>query len=264
MDSNIQPTTDDETVGEVLEVQHTENAPLLSHGENGTTQVGYDRPSCKLSSLLEAHRRPHRASGMKLVAEIAIVFWFVTVLFVVLTQRLELFTLHPIFQSLAILLFYQGILILQPTQTATEKRTGLFVHETFQILGFVSILAGGMVIFLVKISHHAKHFTSWHGKLGLITALLLLFQALVGGFVGFETIRDSKLVGESRARSLWKYHRASGYLVIVFLTLTVLSATKTDWLLGATDAVLIWILRITPIVSIIGLFSLINFKKIFG
>lgn len=54
----------------------------------------------------------------------------------------------------------------------------------------------------------APHFTSWHGLLGFITAILIVVQALAGGLMGFEWSRRL-LLGETRARSLWRYHRCA-------------------------------------------------------
>lgn len=46
-----------------------------------------------------------------------------------------LFSYHPPLQSLAILLFVQGVLTLQPTATKSDKARGLALHQIFQIGG---------------------------------------------------------------------------------------------------------------------------------
>lgn len=43
-----------------------------------------------------------------------------------------LFTWHPAMNSLAIAGFVQGVLLLQPTRTAGEKKKGLQIHQVFQ------------------------------------------------------------------------------------------------------------------------------------
>ena len=49
-----------------------------------------------------------------------------------------LFSYHPPLQSLAILLFVQGILTLQPTSTKADKARGLAIHQIFQIAGLLA------------------------------------------------------------------------------------------------------------------------------
>lgn len=219
------------------------------------------RPKYAISSLLEAHRLPSRRAGMLWVAELGISIWFITVWVTVLTHRAGLFTFHPIFQSLALLFFYQGILILQPTNTPASKRTGLLFHEAFQLLGSLLIIVGSSAIIYNKISHSAPHFTSWHGLLGFISVCIVLVQALFGALIGFEWSRDY-ILGDSVGRQLWKYHRASGYLLVFLMTLTVLTATRADWVVFVSSKWSIWVLTISPIVALIGLLSLVNVDKI--
>lgn len=52
-----------------------------------------------------------------------------------LSLRIGLFSYHPPLQSLAILLFVQGVLTLQPTVTKSDKARGLAIHQIFQIAG---------------------------------------------------------------------------------------------------------------------------------
>lgn len=232
-----------------------EGTPLLEGGQQ-------PEPVYSLSSLLSAHRRPNRVGGMFWVAEAGILIWFGTILGVVLTHQSGLFTFHPILQSAAVLLFYQGILVLQPTRHPDEKRTGLLVHESFQIVGSLSILTGTSIIIANKILHHAPHFTSWHGLLGLISLCLICVQSLFGALIGFEISRNN-LLGDRQARKLWKYHRGSGYLIIVMLTLTVFVATESDWFRSVAERRVDWVAKIAPIISVFALLCLTNFRKIF-
>ena len=240
------------------------SGPALSARQDPAPNLTSDaRPRYSLACLLEAHRLPTHRAGMVWVAELGILIWIVTVWVTVLTHQAGIFTFHPIFQSLSLFCFYQGIIILQPTNTPASKRTGLLVHEAFQLLGSLSIIIGASCIFYNKMSHSASHFTSWHGLLGFISTCIVLVQALFGMLIGFETSRDY-ILGDSLGRKLWKFHRASGYLLICLMTATVLTVTKADWVVLVTSNWSIWVLTIAPIVALIGLLSLANPKKIFG
>ncbi|PLW18057.1 hypothetical protein PCANC_04708 [Puccinia coronata f. sp. avenae] len=231
--------------------------------EHPTLHPRDDRPAYSLSALLDAHRQLSHRTGMAWVAVLGIWIWIVTVWVTVLTHPAGIFTIHPIFQSFSLFCFYHGIIFLQPTDTPAAKRTGLVVHESFQLLGSLAIVVGGSAIFYNKVSHSAPHFTSWHGLLGLTSTCLILFQALFGMLIGFETSRDY-IVGDSLGRKLWKFHRASGYLLIFLMTMTVLTVTKADWVISVTSKWSIWVLTVSPIVALIGLLSLVNPNKIFG
>lgn len=49
--------------------------------------------------------------------------------------QIGLFSYHPPLQTLAIILFVQGVLTLQPTVTKSDKARGLAFHQIFQIAG---------------------------------------------------------------------------------------------------------------------------------
>jgi len=230
---------------------------------SATNPTSDERPGYSLASLREAHRLPTHRTGMVWVAMLGIWIWIITVWITVLTHRAGIFTLHPLFQSLSLFFFYQGIIVLQPTETPAAKRTGLLVHEGFQLLGSLSILIGATAIFYNKISHSAPHFTSWHGLFGLISACVIVLQAFFGMLIGFETSRDY-ILGDALGRKLWKFHRLSGYILIFLITITVLTVTKADWVIMVTSKWSIWVLTISPIVALIGLLSLANPSKIFG
>lgn len=62
-----------------------------------------------------------------------------------------------------------------------------------------------MILMLKYLSTLAPHFTSWHGKFGLITSILLILQALIGVLIAYDP-GMRLLGGEGKAKSLWKYH----------------------------------------------------------
>ncbi|GAA5832295.1 hypothetical protein JCM3766R1_002368 [Sporobolomyces carnicolor] len=141
-----------------------------------------------------------------------------------------LFTYHPLFQSLAVLIFVEGIVLLQPRPTnAAVKRTGQTLHQTFQGVASLLIFAGAAFIIYNKAAHGAKHFTTWHAKIGLITLCLILLQGLFGAVAVFT---PSLVGGTGKAKSLYKYHRMSGYVGLVLLLATPVLAMWSDWVVN--------------------------------
>jgi hypothetical protein len=69
-------------------------------------------------------------------------------------------------------------LLLQPTNTPEQKRIGAVAHGILNGLAFASFTTAFIIIVRNKIAHGAAHFTSAHGKVGLITYILLVIQVL--------------------------------------------------------------------------------------
>jgi Eukaryotic cytochrome b561 len=78
------------------------------------------------------------------------------------------------------------------------------VHSALNGLGVAALVAGLVVIEMNKASHPETRFTSVHGKLGLITFILIGLQAAVG-FVQYWA--PGLLGGVEKAKAIYKYHR---------------------------------------------------------
>ena len=95
-----------------------------------------------------------------------------------------LFKWHPTLQVFTAAFFIEGVLILQPTHTAVQKKRGLNLHQIAQTLGLLAGIAGVTIMIVnknlfvayCKITltlihephrHNANHFTTWHAKFGL-------------------------------------------------------------------------------------------------
>lgn len=130
------------------------------------------------------------------------------------------FAFHPPLQILAIACFGYGILTLQPTTLAQPKAKaqGFARHQLFMFcLGFPFITIGSLAILYNKKVKGYGHFESWHGALGITALVWMLLQiAIGGGSVWF----GGRLFGRN-PKSVYKYHRASGYPLLVLLLLVV-------------------------------------------
>ncbi|OGE53178.1 hypothetical protein PENARI_c008G02076 [Penicillium arizonense] len=143
----------------------------------------------------------------------------------VLTEPLSFFTPHPLLNSSALLLQVQAALILQPTATPQQKLTGTRIHYAIQLLSVVLFVSAFVIIEINKGSH--PHFVSAHGILGLITYISIVLQALVGlaQFL-FPTIIFGSVEAGKR---IYKYHRWSGYVLLLLEMTTVVAATQTTY-----------------------------------
>ncbi|KAI1506605.1 eukaryotic cytochrome b561-domain-containing protein [Biscogniauxia marginata] len=196
--------------------------------------------------------------GTGVVAEIAGLLLFASVWAAVFLNPLILFSVHPLAQSAGVLVLIQSILILQPTHTGSQKQVGQKVHAALNLLSFAIFLVGVVSIEVNKFKYNGPHFHSVHGYLGVIASIWILVQYLVG----FTMFAVPKLYGgEANAKKIWKYHRISGYVLVLLLLATVTSAAKTDY----NDNVLglkLWALILISVLIIVGIFPRIKKHKL--
>ncbi|OQE28566.1 hypothetical protein PENSTE_c003G03312 [Penicillium steckii] len=140
-----------------------------------------------------------------------------------LSQPIALFTGHPLLGISALLLQVQAALILQPTSTPRHKILGTRIHAGIQLASLLCFLGAFTIIEINKGDH--PHFVSPHGILGLLTVIFVVLQALVGiaQFFFPVTVFGSVDAG----KRIYKYHRWSGYVLLLLETALVLAATQT-------------------------------------
>ncbi|KAI1805705.1 eukaryotic cytochrome b561-domain-containing protein [Daldinia bambusicola] len=218
-------------LGRTGDASQRENAPILKNLVIGTGVLA-------------------EAGGILLVASVwAAVF---------LNGPLILFSVHPLAQSLGLLVLIQSILVLQPTHTGAQKEVGQKIHAGLNFLGIVTFAVGVISIEVNKFVNNGAHFHSVHGYLGVIASFWILFQYLVG----FTMFATPKLYGgEAKAKSIWKYHRSSGYVLLLFLAATVISATQTDYNIGVLGLKL-WAMIVIAVLIILGVFPRIRKQKL--
>ncbi|KAI9882026.1 MAG: hypothetical protein M1823_006250 [Watsoniomyces obsoletus] len=176
----------------------------------------------------------------------------------IFTHPLILFSAHPLLNSAGILLLTQGALVLQPTHTPEQKRLGAHIHGALNSVGTACLTAGLIVVIYTKFAHHGDHFQSVHAILGLITAIFLVVQALVG-VTQFYT--PSLYGGVNNAKKIYKYHRMSGYVVLVMALATVAAATQTDYNQGVLH-IRLWAVLVAAVLVLAGVVPRIKKQKI--
>lgn len=87
---------------------------------------------------------------------------------------------------------------------------------------------GASIMWYLHDQPDSQHFISWHGILG--TAVIAWTWVQVAAGIAFTSF-DGKLVGGmQRAKSLWKWHRISGYFLLpTFAFVLYLGAAQTSW-----------------------------------
>lgn len=186
--------------------------------------------------------------------------WILTALVwaAVFEAQFSFFSYHPLLNSAAILLLTQSILLLQPTTTQKQKAQGTYVHSALNFIAMGLLIAGLVVIEMNKASHPETRFQSTHGKLGLAVYILLVIQFVVGVvqfyFPGLFGSVD-------KAKSLYKYHRGSGYLILILSVATICLATQT----GFNNNVLhmrLWAVVVASVLLVVGLVPRIKKRKL--
>ena len=158
--------------------------------------------------------------------------------------------------SAGILLLTQAILILQPTASHQQKINGTYWHSLFNFLGVAALISGLVIVEINKGSH--PRFTSTHGVLGLITYILIFSQALVG-FAQFYF--PSMAFGSvDNGKALYKYHRASGYFILLLSLATICAATQTTFNVNALH-IRLWAVIVASVLIVAGVAPRIKLHK---
>ncbi|TQS37950.1 hypothetical protein Golomagni_01552 [Golovinomyces magnicellulatus] len=196
--------------------------------------------------------------GTAMLSQVGIILLTAAVWTSILTHGVTLFSYHPLFNSVGILFLVQAILILQPTHTISQKRSGTIFHAALIGIGFSALVVGLIVIEYNKFSHNGAHFKSTHAYLGFVTYGILVIQTLVG-FTQYFT--PSLYGGVTKAKVIYKYHRVSGYVALLLTLAAVATATKTTFNINALH-IKTWVIVTTSILVIIGIFPRIKLYKL--
>jgi hypothetical protein len=198
--------------------------------------------------------------GTGIIAEIGVLILCCDIWAHIASHPVIFFSGHPISMSIAIFTLTQSILFLQPIapENLGRKRRGQYVHAALNLVTFIAIVIGFAIIEVNKISSNGRHFHSTHALLGVSTLLLLIMQYVVG-FTMWMT--PSLYGGEARAKSLYKYHRYSGYFILLMILATAVTATLTgynQYVLGVG----LWVASLGAFLIAIGVFPRIQKQKL--
>lgn len=159
--------------------------------------------------------------------------------------------------------------MLQPTRTAGQKRVGQTVHAALNFASFTAFAAGFCAIYLNKERNAAAaagagaasvvaHFTTLHGALGATLTAMLAGQHVVGLTMWAV---PALYGGEARARSMWKLHRASGYVSLLLLLATFGTAAGTGFVRNALE-IESWVFYVPMALIAVGVLPRIHASKL--
>lgn len=175
----------------------------------------------------------------------------------IFSHELMLFSAHPLLNSFGLLLQVQAALILQPTVTPQQKLKGTRIHYAIQAISVAAFIAALIVIEVNKGNH--QRFTSPHGVMGLVTYILIVVQATGGVIQYFIPV---KVLGSvDNGKRLYKYHRLSGYVLLVLELATVAAATRTTFNL-AVLSIPLWAVIVGAVLVISGVGSRVKKHKL--
>jgi hypothetical protein len=157
-----------------------------------------------------------------------------------------------------VLLITQAILVLQPTTTPKQKTDGTHIHFVLNLMGIMALIAGLIIIEMNKASHPETRFQSVHGIFGLITFILIIMQALVG--IAQFYLPKAVLGGVDNGKKLYKYHRMSGYFILIMSLVTVCAAVKTDFNKNVLH-IRLWAVTVASVLVVAGVFPRIKKHK---
>jgi hypothetical protein len=176
----------------------------------------------------------------------------------IFSHDLIFFSAHPLLNSAGLLLATQAALILQPTHTPDQKRTGTLLHALFHLFGLASLLAGLVVIEVNKAGPGHEHFTSPHAILGLTFYILIFLQAAVGLT---QYYAPSLYGGVDQAKAVYKYHRMSGYVIATLGLATVCASSWTTYGLGVAQ-IQHWAVIVASVLVLVGVVPRIKLSKL--
>ncbi|CAN9432996.1 unnamed protein product [Alternaria alternata] len=175
----------------------------------------------------------------------------------IFSNKLIFFSAHPLLNSAGFLLAIQAALVLQPTHTPEQKRSGTIAHFLFHAVGASALTAGLIIIEMNKAGPGHEHFASAHARLGLTFYILVYIQAIVG----FTQYYVPQLYGSvDNAKSVYKYHRMAGYVIAVLGLATICAATWTTYNLNV-GGIQHWAVIVASVLVLVGVVPRIRLSK---
>jgi uncharacterized membrane protein len=147
--------------------------------------------------------------------------------------------------------------VLQPTTTPQQKTLGTYIHSSLLTLSIAAFIAAFVIIEINKGDH--PRLTSVHSVLGLITYIIVILQALVG--VAQFWLPKTIFGSIENAEKIYKYHRISGYVLLILELATISAATQTDCNKNIFH-IKLWAVLVAAVLVILGVGARIKKHKL--
>lgn len=148
-------------------------------------------------------------------------------------------------------------MVVQPTHTQRQKIKGTHIHAIVNGLSVLAFLGGLIIIEYNKFAHNGAHFGTPHNVIGLIVYILFFLQALVG-VAQFYT--PSLFGSVDNAKAIYKYHRASGYVILALSFAAVATSIQTAFNKNVLH-IQLWIVIVAIIITLVGVVPRIRKRK---
>ncbi|ORY10212.1 eukaryotic cytochrome b561-domain-containing protein [Clohesyomyces aquaticus] len=176
----------------------------------------------------------------------------------IFSHKLIFFSAHPLLNSAGLVFITQAALILQPTHTPSQKRSGTLFHGLLHLIGLSALLVGLIIIEINKAGPGHEHFKSPHAILGLVTYIFMFLQATVG----VTQYYTPNIYGSvDKAKSIYKYHRVAGYVIATLGLATVCAASWTDFSLDFLH-IQHWAVILASVLVLAGVVPRIKLQKL--
>ena len=96
-----------------------------------------------------------------------------------------------------------------------------------------------------------------HGILGLITYIIFVIQAIIGIT---QYYFPNLYGGIDNAKAVWKYHRMSGYVLLILSFATIAAAAETGT--GKGLGLKLWAIIVASIITLIGVLPRVKKQKL--
>jgi hypothetical protein len=117
---------------------------------------------------------------------------------------------------------------------------------------------GAFTVIEVNKGEH-PHFVSPHGILGLLTVISIVLQALVG--IAQFSLPVTLLGSVDAGKRIYKYHRRTGYVLLLLESATIVAATRTDYNL-AVLGIPTWAVLVAILITLLGVGARIKKQKL--
>ncbi|XP_073501227.1 transmembrane reductase CYB561D2 [Phyllobates terribilis] len=177
----------------------------------GGRAAGGDESAGSMAQSSDPDPRLHRT--LRLISGTAAHLTALTVtIYIACVSQLgtSLFSWHPFLMSLAFSFMTEAILVFSPDSSVLRsfsRKARVRAHWALQLLSVLCAILGLGIIYYNKGVHGKPHFSTWHGRLGLLTVLCALVQN-----AGGVTLLYPKLLQRWTLSTLKLYHATSGLL----------------------------------------------------
>ncbi|KAI8599799.1 eukaryotic cytochrome b561-domain-containing protein [Dissophora ornata] len=217
--------------------------------------------SSSLSSRRQSHRRASRTRMLlSVVTQLGLLVFFGTLTGVIAKAPWAYpYSWHPICMGLYGFIATEGILILQPPNKSSQRKTSKTLHGLLHTLALILSLLGYTAIYVNKERLQKEHLRSNHGLFGCTTVLIFSLQVVFGVAVAYGPRSLFRWIGHSR---IIRIHRISGYISIGLLWLTLWLSVLSNWMKRNFEHE--WVFALGLGMIAVGLVGQITPARLFG